>query len=74
MTVLVVYLSLRHGRPHLSLVVSVAAAAVTTVLAVLLIPRYGVEGAAAASAIGYGAGGALAWLLFLRVARTAKRS
>jgi len=73
-TVLVVYLSLRHGRPHLSLVVSVAAAAVTTVLAVLLIPRYGVEGAAAASAIGYGAGGALAWLLFLRVARTAKRS
>lgn len=66
-TVLVVYLSLRHARPHLSLGVSVAAAVVTTVLALVLIPRHGVEGAAVASAIGYAAGGALAWLLFRRV-------
>jgi O-antigen/teichoic acid export membrane protein len=70
-TVLVVYLSLRRARPHLGLGVSVAAAAVTTVLAVALIPPYGVEGAALASAAGYAAGGALAWLLFRRVARTA---
>lgn len=66
-TVLVVYLSLRHARPHLSLGVSLVAAAVTTALAVALIPRWGVEGAAVASAIGYAAGGALGWILFRRV-------
>lgn len=70
-TVLVVYLSVRHARPHLSLVVSVVAAVVTTALAFALIPRHGVEGAAVASAVGYAAGGGLAWLLFRRVARTA---
>ena len=68
-TVLVVYLSVRHGRPHLSLVVSVAAAVVTAALAFLLIPEYGVDGAAVASAVGYAVGGALAWALFRRVAR-----
>jgi O-antigen/teichoic acid export membrane protein len=68
-TILVVYLSVRHARPNLSLAVAVAAMLATTVLALALIPRYGAEGAAAASAIGYGVGGALAWLLFRRVAR-----
>ena len=53
-TVLVVLPSVRHSRPHLSLVVSIAAAVVTAALAVALIPRYGVEGAAVASAVGYG--------------------
>ena len=71
-TVLVVYLSLRHGRPHLSLLVSVLAAVVTTVLAVVLIPRHGVEGAAVASALGYAAGGVLAWIFFRRVSRSAR--
>ena len=71
-TVLVVYLSVRHARPHLSLAVSVVAAAVTTVLAVVLIPRHGIAGAAVASAVGYAVGGALAWLFFRRVARTAR--
>ena len=70
-TVLVVYLSVRHGRPHLSLAVSVVAALVTAALAFLLIPEYGVEGAAIASATGYAVGAALAWLLFRRVARAA---
>jgi len=70
-TVLVVYLSVRHARPHLSLGVSVLAAAVTTALAVALIPRWGIEGAAVASAVGYAAGAAAAWLLFRRVARSA---
>jgi hypothetical protein len=37
---------------------------VTTALAFALIPRYGVDGAAAESAVGYGAGAALAWALF----------
>jgi O-antigen/teichoic acid export membrane protein len=68
-TVLVVYLSVRHSRPHLSLLVSVVAAVVTTALAVVLIPPYGVEGAAVASAVGYAVGGALGWLLFRRMAR-----
>ena len=66
-TVLVVYLSVRHARPHLSLAVAVVAAVATTVLAIGLIPRYGVEGAAAASAVGYGAGSIVAWALFRRV-------
>lgn len=67
-SILVVYLSVRRGRPRLSLVVSVVAMVITTVLAFALIPRFGGEGAAAASAVGYAAGGALAWLLFVRVA------
>jgi O-antigen/teichoic acid export membrane protein len=66
-TVLVVYLSVRHSRPHLSLAVSVVAAVVTAALAFLLIPEYGVEGAAIASAAGYAVGAALAWALFRRV-------
>ena len=72
-TVLVVYLSLRHGRPNLSLAVAVVAMVVTTVLALILIPRFGIEGAAGASALGYVAGGVLAWLLFGRLARQSGR-
>ena len=72
-TVLVVYLSLRHGRPNLSLAVAVVAMVVTTVLSLLLIPRYGAEGAAGASALGYVAGAGLAWLLFSRLSRQARR-
>ena len=68
-TVLVVYLSLRHGRPNLSLGVAVVAMVVTAALALVLIPRWGAEGAAAASALGYAAGSALAWVLFARLAR-----
>ena len=70
--ILVVYLSVRHGRPNLSLGVSALAMAVTTAAAILLIPRHGDEGAAGASALGYAAGGAGAWLLFRRVAREAR--
>ena len=73
-TVLVVYLSLRHGRPNLSLAVAVVAMVVTTALALVLIPRFGTEGAAGASALGYAAGGILAWLLFGRLARRSRRS
>jgi O-antigen/teichoic acid export membrane protein len=68
--ILVVYLSVRHGRPRLSLVVSLTAMALTLVSALLLIPAYGGAGAAAASTIGYAAGALLAWLFFLRVSRT----
>ncbi len=52
--------------------VAVAAIVATAVLSLVLIPPYGAEGAAAASAVGYGLGGALAWILFRRVARRAR--
>jgi len=68
-TVLVVYLSVRRGRPRLSLLVSVVALIVTTAAAVALIPPFGTTGAALASAAGYLVGGALAWFLFLRLSR-----
>jgi O-antigen/teichoic acid export membrane protein len=69
-TVLVVYLSVRRGQPRLSLAVSLAGLVVTVASAFALIPRYGATGAASASALGYVAGGALAWVFFARLART----
>ena len=71
-TILVVYLSVRLGRPGLSLAVSVAGLVVTAAASVALIPPYGASGAAVASTIGYAAGALLAWLLFLRLARASK--
>lgn len=68
-SVLVVYLSIRRGRPQLSLAVSFVSLAVTLAASLVLIPRYGVEGAGVASSVGYGGGGLLAWLLFVRLAR-----
>jgi O-antigen/teichoic acid export membrane protein len=67
--VLVIYLSVRRGRPRLSLAVAVAGGLVTLALALLLIPRLGTEGAAIASSAGYAAGAALALAFFLRLAR-----
>jgi O-antigen/teichoic acid export membrane protein len=66
-TVLVVYLSVRHGRPRLSLAVSVLAMLVTVGCALGFIPAWGITGAAAASSVGYAAGAALAWVLFARL-------
>jgi O-antigen/teichoic acid export membrane protein len=70
-TILVVYLSVRRGRPLLSLVVAVIGLVATLAAAVVLVPRYGASGAAAASTIGYAIGGAGAWFLFARLARRA---
>jgi O-antigen/teichoic acid export membrane protein len=72
-TVLVVYLSVRRGRPRLSLAVSVVAMSVTTAAAFAFIPLWGTTGAALASTLGYVGGGALAWLFFRRLARGARR-
>jgi O-antigen/teichoic acid export membrane protein len=69
-TVLVVYISVRRGRPRLALVVSVAAMLVTAAAAVPLIDAYGKSGAAAASSLGYLVGVAMAWLFFGRLARS----
>ena len=70
LTILVVYLAVRRGRPRLSLVVSVVAMVVTLAAALVLIPAHGVSGAAVASTLGYVAGGALAWIFFTRLARS----
>jgi O-antigen/teichoic acid export membrane protein len=69
-TILVVYLSIRRGRPRLSLFVSIVGLVVTTGMSFVFIPRYGASGAAVASAIGYAAGAVAAWVCFVRLART----
>jgi len=68
-SILVVYLSVRRGRPRLSLAVAVVGLLVTASASVVLIPRHGASGAALSSTIGYVAGGGLAWLFFARLAR-----
>jgi len=66
-TILVVYISIRAGRPRLSLWVSVLGLVVTAAMSLVLIPPYGASGAAIASTIGYVAGGLAAWLTFNRL-------
>jgi O-antigen/teichoic acid export membrane protein len=66
-TVLVVYLSVRRGRPRLSLAVSIVAGLTTLGLGLILIPALGVNGAGIASSIGYGAGAVLSWIFFARL-------
>ena len=68
-SILVVYLSIRCGRPRLSLLVSMIGLVVTAAASFVFIPRYGASGAAVASAIGYAAGGLAAWISFVRLAR-----
>ena len=68
-TILVVYVSVKRGRPHLSLAVSVLGMLVTLAAALVLIPRHGAVGAASASTLGYLAGAALAWAFLLRLSR-----
>jgi O-antigen/teichoic acid export membrane protein len=72
-TVLVVYLSVRRGRPELSLAVALAGMALTLGAAIVLIPDHGSAGAAVASTIGYAAGALLAWLMFARLSRSDER-
>jgi O-antigen/teichoic acid export membrane protein len=73
-SILVVYLSVRRGRPRLSLAVAVVGLVVTAAASVVLIPRHGASGAALSSTIGYIAGGSLAWIFFRRLARTGARA
>jgi len=67
--ILVVYLSVRRGRPQLSLAAGLVAMVVTVAAAVPLVRAHGASGAAAASALGYACGALVAWLLFQRLAR-----
>ena len=66
-TILVVFLSIRCGRPRLSLLVSAVGLVVTAAMSFVLIPPYGASGAAAASSIGYAAGGITAWICFVQL-------
>jgi O-antigen/teichoic acid export membrane protein len=68
-TILVVYISVKRGRPHLSLAVSALGMLVTLAAAVVLIPHHGAVGAAIASTLGYVVGAALSWTFLLRLAR-----
>jgi O-antigen/teichoic acid export membrane protein len=68
--ILVVYLSVRRGRPKLSLVAGLVAMLVTVSAAIPLASEFGASGAAAASAAGYTAGSIVAWIMFRRLART----
>ena len=68
-SILVVYLSVRRGRPGLSLAVSVVALVLTAAFAIALVPRLGGSGAAIASSVGYAGGAVLSWLFFARLAR-----
>jgi O-antigen/teichoic acid export membrane protein len=65
--ILVVYLSVRRGRPRLSLTAGLVATAATVAAAFPLISAYGPSGAAAASAVGYACGALVAWILFRRL-------
>ncbi len=67
--ILVVYLSVRRGRPRLSLAAGLTAMVVTIAASVPLIEAWGPSGAAGASAIGYACGALVAWVLFRRLAR-----
>ena len=68
-SILVVYLSVRRGRPGLSLAVSVVAMVLTAAFAIALVPWLGGSGAAVASSAGYAGGAVLSWLFFARLAR-----
>jgi O-antigen/teichoic acid export membrane protein len=67
--ILVVYLSVRRGRPRLSLAAGLTAMVVTIAASVPLIEAFGASGAAGASAIGYACGALVAWALFVRLTR-----
>lgn len=70
--VLVVYLSVRHGRPRLALAAAGTALVVTVAASLPLIAGFGAAGAAVASTLGYAAGAAVAWTLFRRIAHRAQ--
>jgi O-antigen/teichoic acid export membrane protein len=56
-----------RGRPLLATYISVGALVLTVLLNLLLVPRFGIEGAAVASSISYGANGLAFAIVFLRM-------
>lgn len=72
--VLVVYLSVRRGKPWLALAVSFVSLVCTVGPSVPLVKAYGATGAGVASSIGYAAGGILAWIFFAQLTRRPPRA
>ncbi|HUZ81960.1 MAG TPA: oligosaccharide flippase family protein, partial [Gaiellaceae bacterium] len=66
-TVLAVFFSMRIGRARYAFFLALGSALTTALLAVLLIPRFGLEGAALASTIGYVSSIVIALGLFVRL-------
>jgi O-antigen/teichoic acid export membrane protein len=66
-TLLSTFFSIRLGRVRFPLVAAATSTVLTTLLCLVLIPRFGAEGAALASSIGYLAGISLLFALFVRV-------
>lgn len=60
------FVSYNAGRPEIPTLIAVAGAAANLVLALLVIPRAGVAGAAVVSSLTYGAVFAATWLVFAR--------
>jgi O-antigen/teichoic acid export membrane protein len=63
-----VYISVRRRHPRLALIGPVLSIVVTIGLALLLIDRYGAEGAAAAASAGYIVSALVNWIMFARLA------
>jgi O-antigen/teichoic acid export membrane protein len=67
-SVLSIYVSVRHRRPQLALVGPVLSIIVTIGLAYWLIPARGIDGAAMASSAGYIVSAFFAWIMFIKLA------
>ena len=66
-TVLAVFFSMRIGRARYAFFLSLGSALTTAALAVLLIPSYGLRGAAVASTVGYVSSMVIAFVWFVRL-------
>jgi O-antigen/teichoic acid export membrane protein len=66
-SVLSIFVSVRHRRPQLALVGPVLSIFVTAGLAYPLIKEYGVDGAAMAASAGYIVSAATSWIMFVRL-------
>ncbi len=67
-SILAIYISVRHQRPHYALVGPLISIAVTVGLAYVLIGRYGVDGAAMSTSAGYIVSALTSWVMFVRLA------
>jgi O-antigen/teichoic acid export membrane protein len=67
-SVLSIFVSVRHRRPNLALIGPVLSIFVTAGLAYPLINEYGVDGAAMAASAGYIVSALAAWIMFIRLA------
>lgn len=67
-SILAIYISVRHRRPHYALIGPLISIGVTLACAYLLVDRYGVDGAAMASSAGYIVSAAASWVMFVRLA------